>query len=463
MPQEVIHIANVVDGLGAKVMVKLSPAVTRKLFDLPSRKISEIFSKTAESHKHRVSPSQVRIWRTRNKSRIPLWVLCELGRRRGWSLDHLEKEIIAISFKKGQEILAPNLPIVIDPVFDSILVHFYGDGNPSNCRFTQLNKERRKLFARKVEHVFGRLLSKKTDYGVNLPKLVFELYRWKYKIDFQKRRVPDQIYRKNWKHKLACIEAFLLDEGTIDSNSISLRNTDPLFLSDIRRLCTAIGYKCSKISKMGHRVNKEVLGFYILSESVPHLYKDVTALEKESPVLHLGVKQLHLKHLVEILTSHGKRYSLNRLILSALERNPRTISQLSLVVKARHSVVLKAIKRLECRGIVYCIGKCGRAMVWGPSNFYKYLSAKQKWIIDLPENSRRILMYLVRNGPATRRTLANELYIDCSNLYKNLNPLMQKKLIVKRFDNSGAAWYSSLIDLSEVLSVTLPKNGGGDC
>ena len=465
MPQEEIHITDMACELGTKIMIRLSSAMTRKLFDSSSRGLSEILSRAAKSCTRPISPSLVRAWRARKRpkpARIPLWVTCELGRIRGLSPDYLERNVIALSFKRGREIVTPKLPLTVDPVFDSVLIHFYGDGNPSNCRFVQLNEERRKLFIRKIEHIFGKLPTKETCNGVNLPKFVFEIYRWKYEVNFQERRVPNPIYRKNWKHKLACIEAFLLDEGTIDGNSVSFRNTDPLFLKDIRELCIAIGYECSKVSKMGHRANKEVLGFYILSESIPKLYEDVAALEKEFPTLHLGTKQLYLKNLVEILTSHGKRFSLTRSILSILENGPQTTYELSCAAKARHSVILNAMKRLESKRIVHRTRKTEQVTVWELSDFYNNMSAKQKRVIDLSRKNKQVLMYLTINGLVTREILAGGLGINRSNLYENLNLLIQLKLIAKEFDSSGTAWYSSIIGPSEVLHVLNNNKGGGD-
>jgi len=464
MAQEKISIDDMAHKLGTKLMVRLSWNMTEKLFNSPSGVLSEILSTKAAAYRaHSISPSLIRRWRAHiwpRPVRVPLWVICELGKETCLSPE-MGKEVLALSSKRGREILMPKLPISVDPVFDSVLIHFYGDGAPSNHRFIQLNTERRKLFIQKIEHVFGKLTTKETETGVNLPKAVFEVYKWKYEINFQKRRVPKQIYRKNWKHKLACIEAFLLDEGSIDGNSVSFRNTDPLFLKDIRELCVALGYRCSKVSKMGHRTNKEVLGFYILSESIPKLYEDIAALEKEFPTLHLGTKQLYLKNLVEILTTHGKRFSLNRSTLSILEKGPQTIYGLSCTVKARHSVILNMMKRLENRDIVRRTRKTGRATVWELSDSYKNMSAKQKCVIELSRKNKQVLMYLTTNGPATRGILAKRLGIDRSSLYKNLNPLIQLKLIMKKFDGSGTAWYSSLISPSEVLPVLKNNKGGG--
>lgn len=149
--------------------------------------------------------------------------------------------------------------------------------------------------------------------------------------------------------------------------------------------------------------------------------------------------------MVEILTTHDKRLLLNRSILSILEKGPQTIYGLSCAVKARHSVILNAMNRLENLGIVHHTRKTGRVTVWGPSDFYKNISAKQKRVINLSRKNKQVLIYLTTNGPATRRILAR----------------IQLKLIAEEFDGSGAAWYSSLISPSEVLSVPKKNKGGG--
>jgi predicted DNA-binding protein YlxM (UPF0122 family) len=73
--------------------------------------------------------------------------------------------------------------------------------------------------------------------------------------------------------------------------------------------------------------------------------------------------------------------------------------------------------------------------------------------LGLSENARRVYLQLIENGAASARMLAENLNIPRPSVYDNLNVLMQKSLVIERYeDNKKLFQVDDLKNLPRLLS-----------
>ena len=231
---------------------------------------------------------------------IPLWAVVELKRHTKIKLEVLEKEIIGYkSGTRGKIISNPKLPIRINPEFDSLIIHLFADGyvnnkisSPSYC---QKNEGDRELFINKLKNSFGDFKGTLVENKViRFPKVITRILSNHYNIPSYMSKeavIPKEILDKNKKYKLACIIAFILDEGNI-KDCICCFSTNKIMLSQIRQLFQDCGYECNPI-----RDSSKVSWFGMKNRFVNEFYRDIIKFKELYPNCSLGTKNERLHRL----------------------------------------------------------------------------------------------------------------------------------------------------------------------
>jgi len=231
---------------------------------------------------------------------IPLWCVIELSKIAKLELKRIEEHIIGYrSGTRGKIINNPKLPILVTPEFDSIIIHLFGDGYVNNKIMTpsycQKNEEDRILFIKKLTNTFGSFEGNLQEGKVfRFPKAITRILSRYYNISSYMSKdaiIPFDILNKNKNHKLACILAFILDEGGI-RDIISCFSINKNLLSQIRSLFQDCGYKCNII-----RYYNGCYCFTMKNNSVNKLYKDINKLKTLYPTCNLGTKFVKLQNL----------------------------------------------------------------------------------------------------------------------------------------------------------------------
>lgn len=247
---------------------------------------------------------------------MPLWALIELINllRNNKYLDNIDFQIESYRAESGGKIINPKLPILVTPEFSSLVFHLFGDGFGGEYGhfggksfYAQKNPIGRKNFLNKLKYVFGDLSTKgecsKTE-RVYIPSIIVHILRDYYKIPTFKSklaRIPEKIKKESKLHKLACLSAIILDDGTVrkENACMVLFSKNKPLLTDVKKLAESVGYKmCNP-----RLTNKKdiVYGMTFPAETVRKFAEDIQLLIKEHPLCSLGQKQRILdKHLQKI-------------------------------------------------------------------------------------------------------------------------------------------------------------------
>ena len=233
---------------------------------------------------------------------MPVWVIIELSNIAKINLKGTEKNIISYrSGKNGKIVYNPRLPINVTPEFDSIIIHLFADGYVNNKIMTpsycQKKESDRFLFIKKLNNVFGDFEGNLQEEKVfRFPKAITRILSHHYKIESYMSKdavIPNIILQKNKNHKLACILAFILDEGNIKGviSCFSINNT---LLSQIRGLFQDCGYNCNSIKYGSGRYY-----FCMKNQALNKFYYDINKLNNSYPTCSLGTKfeRLHKLYL----------------------------------------------------------------------------------------------------------------------------------------------------------------------
>lgn len=228
---------------------------------------------------------------------IPLWTIIELGKLAKLKLEKIEKNIISYrSGGQGKIIYNPKLPIRITPEADSIIIHLFADGyvkneneTPSYCQYKEVD---RRLFISKLNNTFGSFqgnFSKNKNF--RFPKAITQIISHHYNIRTYMSKeaiIPKKILNKNNPHKLACITAFIIDEGNIQ-DCICCFSINKKLLSQIRYLFQSCNYECNPL-----RYGSGRHWFSMKNKYINKFYEDLMELQKAHPTCSLGSKHVKL-------------------------------------------------------------------------------------------------------------------------------------------------------------------------
>ncbi|MBS3092808.1 hypothetical protein J4466_05315 [Candidatus Pacearchaeota archaeon] len=304
---------------------------------------------------------------------MPLSLLFQLIKIAKRKIDDLEANILAYrSGGRGLVIDKPNIPIKVTPELDSIVIHLFADGAAGEFTpsYTQKNKETLDNFIRKLENCFGNFKKSiyftQGKYQVKFPKAITDILSKYYSIksyNSYKSKIPEAILkRKESKFKLACIIAFIVDEGNI-RDVISLYSANKGLLNGIKNLTIDCNYICSKISFNKKSGN---YSFTISTYNLERFYQDIKGLSKEFPTCNLSFKE---KEVVFILNRRKIINPKNRLftekkILNIIQREKATAQQISKLTNYAYCTIIHNLKRLLNEGKLKRTKSSNKTYIW---------------------------------------------------------------------------------------------------
>ncbi|PIN78063.1 hypothetical protein COV15_00165 [Candidatus Woesearchaeota archaeon CG10_big_fil_rev_8_21_14_0_10_34_12] len=315
---------------------------------------------------------------------VPLDVYLEIIDRLNISREYFQENIIAYKTAGGTNYVeCPTLPIKITPVFDMLFAHHVGDGtviNPKKGRlpyfgYRQFDKFYRVAFVKKLENIFGKINFFKEGYFENstrlycppvLSSLFFKYYNVKIE-DFLswKARIPQIIFDKGDESILAVLIAFIIDGGSIDSTQITISLKNKLLVQDLGEISNNLGYKF-KITQAKSEQVKGYWRLHILRESMKKLWEDYLELNKNYPIIDLGIKGEKIKKSLEIYSKKIYKTGGNKEIILGILRNEQlSINQLAYMINMTRQGVRFYIHNLIKEGKIRLIENKGLNWVYG--------------------------------------------------------------------------------------------------
>lgn len=274
------------------------------------------------------------------------------------SFTKMEKSIIAYKASNSSRLISnPKLPLMIDPIFDMVLVHHFFDGSISKTNkasYKQVkDNELRENFKLKLEHVLGRIEGEVVKgEAVYAPRFLAKIFKQIYNIEsfgYLENRIPEVIKNKNRLYKITVLTAAIADEGGIDSNEIVVYSANNQLLLDVYQLAKGLKYKC-KLTSRRTRKNKYGLHIYSLSK----FYNDFIELVDKYPFLTLGEKEKWIKFYVnknKRLWWKRKPGETKRLIVNLLSNQSMKPKDLEFALNVDRSRVRRHLKHLKNWGI----------------------------------------------------------------------------------------------------------------
>jgi transcriptional regulator with XRE-family HTH domain len=285
----------------------------------------------------------------KGRHRISLKMLLKFLDDLNIEIEWIEKNILDIG-TNGFKIFNPKFPIVPNPVFASILLNLIGDGCIiGNCTgfFHYKDGESHKIIAEKVLRCIGNTTNK--TIGIYIPSLLVHLVRKYFDITFPCKRLPEKILNANSMVKLACLTAFINDEGSVTPRFIMMYSKNKELLKDIRNICITLNYKVS-----GIRTNKKGISNFEIN-SVKKFYTDYKKLKQEYPECRLLTRKEEILNLVDLDYIDGrelKKEKISETILSALSTEPKNIYELVRLTKIRIGTLHQHLRELILNNLV---------------------------------------------------------------------------------------------------------------
>lgn len=333
--------------MGDKINVKIN----QEFLDFINKKIKEEFRTKRKVHKELIKYYKIPFSTFKERMKksygyfIDVEILLNICRILNILPRKLQGNIVAYRMRRGYNYIKnPKLPIKITPIFDMLVAHHMGDGNVVNPKknrkpyfaYRQYNKEYRNLYIKKIESVFGNLKYKKDYFNgkyttkiyfpVVCSYLMFRLYNLNINsFKSETARIPKEVFKKGWEHKLAFLIGLIIDEGCVDSNLIVVRMKNKKLIEDLGRICKDLNYITSI------RKGKEGLFcLYILSKSLDKLYNDYMKLLNKYPETNLGYKEAEIKEFINRLNKPKIYIKGNKeVILKELSKGNLTVNELS--------------------------------------------------------------------------------------------------------------------------------------
>ncbi|MBU3896472.1 MAG: winged helix-turn-helix domain-containing protein [Nanoarchaeota archaeon] len=294
---------------------------------------------------------------------MPLWVICELKKLNRISIKQTHKNIISYrSGGKGKIVSTPKLPVEITPELESIIIHLFADGSAGDFTpsYDQKDNKCANYFISRLKNCFGNFEVKiyksknKSSAQYRFPKAITDIISEYYNIasyHSKKAIIPEKILRgKSKMNKLACVVAFISDEGNI-RDVITLNSSNKIMLSQIKKLAENCLYICNPI-----RLNKSCKCYYftISNKSINKFYKDIKKLYKLFPNCTLGTQYKKLEKLMKSRTSIKIRKTdvIYNNILGIIERNPSNAIQIANRLDYSYSSIRQHLKAMQKKNLV---------------------------------------------------------------------------------------------------------------
>lgn len=285
---------------------------------------------------------------------MPLWLVLNLVKLYNKGINQLDAKVVSYrSGGKGLIIKGPVLPIKITPELDSIVMHLFGDGAAGDFTpsYTQKNKESLDNFIKKLENCFGgferSIYFTQGKYQIKFPKAMTDVLSKYYSIKSYRSyesEIPKHILERAKEFKLACLLAFIVDEGNI-RDVISLYSVNKNLIHGIRKLCLDCNYNCSEI-----KLNKKARCylFTISNSNIQKLYEDILKLNEEFPTCNLSFKENDLRFILNRrkLRNPKDKALTQKIILNLIEEGPLSARQISKRMNYAYCTIIHNLEEL---------------------------------------------------------------------------------------------------------------------
>lgn len=323
---------------------------------------------------------RVRIW-------IPLWICLELNKLNKSSeqdyqagLETLEKNTLSYKgLETGTPITSPKLPIKVTPEFDSIVFHLMGDGcwggKGKLSSYRQKNKRGRNQFIQKLHNVFGYFeinrFESELDWKVCIPSHLVRLIEKYYGLENPefRKRVPEKIMAKDWRHKIAGLSAFIVDEGNV-GDAIEIYASNKPLLEDLQEICIEQQYRSTVVLKASAGYRSHTIDHFRLRISLgsaEKLYQDISALAKDFPTCNLAQKQDKLEMIYRRQKLHlkkGENWVTKKRILEILSGGPKTVNELKEELLIGGQTIREHLQQLKQKEMIDRVGRIGNGEIW---------------------------------------------------------------------------------------------------
>jgi len=312
---------------------------------------------------------------------MPLWLVLFLVNLVKDDLAILDKKVVAYrSGGRGFIVNLPILPIIVTPEFESIVIHLFGDGYAGDFTpsYFQKNKIAVDNFIKKLKNCFGNF--ERSVYLINdmcyvrFPKAMTDVLSNFYNIHSYmsyKSKVPIKIInRKDNNFKLACLVAYIVDEGNI-RDVISLYSVNLNLISGMRKLALDCGYKCSKL-QFNKKANSYI--FTISIKNIEKIYYDICNLSKLFPTCNLSFKEKSIKFILNRRTINNPRDRkiTQEVVIRALKERSSSAQQISRLSNYAYCTIIHTLKDL------YNEGKVKRTKSKSKTFFWNLIDSEKK-------------------------------------------------------------------------------------
>lgn len=287
---------------------------------------------------------------------MPLWVVLDLAKIADISIEELQNDVISYrSGSRGNIIYSPKLPIKITPEFESIMFHIFGDGaacNNSTPSYFQKNPIGYNNFISKIKNCFGDFEINTNDrFKIRFPKAITDVFAYFYDINSyhsDKIRIPSRIYKTDKLNKLACITAYIVDEGHI-RDVVSISSMNQKFFIDLKRLIESCGYLCGRVKPYK---SSSIFNLDLSNKTIGLFYDDYSQLIEQFPNCSLANKHDKLVYIVSRRNNKSKLVEIDTEILGILEKNKLTTRQVSEKLGLANCTTLHHLEKLYKTGFV---------------------------------------------------------------------------------------------------------------
>jgi len=366
-------------------------------------------------------------------------------------LYELEKNILAYRTTGGHCLMKnPRLPIEVNPIFDMVIAHIFGDGNSVKIdgrelyfNYRQFDNELLNLFLKKAERLFGKIKyennyfnQQKKIYLPTITSLILANYYSLKSEDFLSDRcvIPEKMFSHSKDHLLAVLIAFIIDEGFIDSSQVVISLRNKRLVSDIGRICDILEYKYT-IREDKKISNKATI--YILEDGTKRFWDDYLVLKKKYPEVNLGYKEDQIKDFILRKEKRWRSESqgiTKNVIINLLKDKPRTIRDLAKILLISRQGIRFHLKKLVKGRIVRKDGKGKKGSdIYSLLKFVQVPVARKGRSRQYGATKEKIIELLMEFGKLDTKEISNKLKMRRGTIYTLLR-YMQKQKIIKRID-----------------------------
>ena len=286
---------------------------------------------------------------------MPLWLILKLVKLNHEKIENLHKHILSYrSGSSGLLINRPELPIKVTPELESVVIHIFGDGAAGDFTpsYTQKNRDSLDNFIKKLTNCFGSfeksIYFTQGKHQVKFPKAITDILTNYYSIKSygsHKAEIPVKILqRKNKLYKLACLIAFIVDEGGV-RDVITLYSSNNTLLSQIRNLVLACNYSCSEVQT---NVKTNYNYFSISNKYIGKLYRDAQKLSQKYPTCNFSFKEDQIKFIIQRRLNKNSKQSgaTNKILFDILKKENLTARQISELTGYAYCTIIHNLEKL---------------------------------------------------------------------------------------------------------------------